>query len=558
MQSGREGIVHNRRLAMHRKAISGQGAPLLGWLIAGLLLLAACAPASQQPAPKAEQPAAKTEQPTAKAQQPAAKAEQPAAKPGQKTRLTAVYPTDLEGWSPYSHSTSTLYARYMHVFEPIIIWDTARNENVGLLAESWSNPDKNTWEFKLRKDVKFSDGSELTAEDVVFSYTRMTKDKDSKQNSVLAHVERFETPDKYTVRLVTKSPDAALLDRLNNRVILSKAYYEKLGTEAADKKPMGSGPYLFKEWVNGQRFVVEKNPNYWGPNKPTFDEVVFRVISESEATVTALLNGEVDIIGYIPPQLVSRVQNAGNARIEAARGQRLMFLATNPQYKPWDNKTLRQAVNYAIDKEGILKGILEGRAYELKQPIGEGMYGYDPEYRSPYSFNPQKAKELVTQAGYPNGLDVDMQCSRGRYLKDKEICEAMAQMLTQVGIKTKLTTPEWGKFWPDVQEGKVPLYMLGRGNVVDPSEYLHQYFRTGVTKRLQFSSPEVDKMLQDEQQEFNPQQRLKLLRTAMNQIVDEAAMVFLLQYEDTYGVSNRVDWKARGDEYILAWEAKPK
>lgn len=540
--------------------------PVLRWLLAGtLLVLAACAPAAQQPAgkpepaaPKAEQPAAKPAEAAAKPAQPAAKAEQPAAKPAGRTRLVAAYPTDLEGWSPFSHSTSTLYARYMHIFEPLVIWDTAKGENVGLIAESWSNSDKNTWEFKLRKGVRFSDGTELTAEDVVFSYTRMTTDKESKQTSTLAHVEKFEAPDRYTVRLRTKSPDAALLDRLNNRVILSKAYYEKLGVEAADRKPMGSGPYLFKEWVSGQRFVVEKNPNYWGPNKPTYDEVVFRVISEPEASVTALLNGEVDIIGYVPPQLVARIKGSSVARVDGARGQRMMFLAMNPNYKPWDNKTLRQAVAYAIDKKGIVEGILEGRAYELRMPIGEGAYAYDPEYKSPYSYDPKKARELVAQAGYPNGVEVEMQCSRGRYLKDKEICEAMAQMLSEVGIKTKLTTPEWGKFWPDVQAGKVPFYMLGRGNVVDPSEYLHQYFRTGVTPRLGYSNPEVDQMLLAEQQEFDPKKRVQLLRAAMARIVEEAPMVFLLQYEDTYGVSNKVEWKARGDEYILAWEARPR
>jgi peptide/nickel transport system substrate-binding protein len=235
-----------------------------------------------------------------------------------------------------------------------------------------------------------------------------------------------------------------------------------------------------------------------------------------------------------------------------------MFVGMNPTFKPWDNQLVRQAVAHAIDKEALIKGVLEGRAYALDGALGPGMYSYDPNVKSPYTYDPEKAKQLLAQAGYPNGLDVEYASPVGRYNKDKELSEAIVHMLARVGIRASMKTPEWATFWGDVQAGKQPMYLIGRGSVVDPSEYLHQYFRTAVTKRLGFSDPEVDRLLAAEQQEFEPQERIKLLRQAAARITEASPAAFLFQYEDTYGVSNKVEYKARSDEYVLAWEAKPR
>jgi peptide/nickel transport system substrate-binding protein len=444
----------------------------------------------------------------------------------------------------------------MHVFEPLVAFSETKSTNEPLLATAWSNPDPNTWVFTLRQDVKFHDGSPFTADDVVHSYKRMRDDPTSQQRSTFANVDAIDAPDPYTVRLHTKEPDAALIFRLNNRMITSKAVYEKYGSgEEADKHPIGTGPWVFKEYVPGQRVVLEKNPNYWGTErKATFDELVVRFIKEPQAAVTGLLNGELDVIPNIPPQLVDQVANSGRAHISSAPGTRLMFLGMNSAYKPWDNVKLRQAVNYAIDREGIVKGILNGRASVLKTPIGPGMYAYDPNLQPQYAYDPAKAKQLLAEAGYPSGLEVELQSPSGRYLKDKEIAEAIVNMLGQVGIRARLTTPEWGKIWPDIQAGRAPFYLLGRGAVEDPGEYLEQYFKTGITPRVNFSDAQVDADLLAASRELDPPKRVEMLHKAMSRIMEEAPMAFLLQYEDTYGVSNRLDFKARGDEYVYAWD----
>src|SRR4051794_30836397 len=514
-------------------------------LAAALVLLAACAPAAQPAGPRGDAPAAGGGAPAAS---------------GGKSRVVLAVGSETVSASPYGDSSPWVYAEWMHILEPLVFFNDQTGELEPLLAESWSNLDGNTWEFKLHQGVKFSDGGEFTADDVIHSFTRIRDGADSAQQSTLKHVVDMQAPDKYTVRLVTAQPDAALPIELHNRVIGSKAAFERAGSqEEADKRPIGTGPYLFKEWVQGQRWVIEKNPNYWGTaHRGTIDEVVFRKIAEPQAAVTALLNGEVDVVTDVPPQLVDRIQTSGNAHVESAKGSRLMFLAMHPGYKPWDNEKLRQAVSYAIDREALVQGVLQGRAYVLKGPVGEGMLAYDPNLQPAQVYDLARAKQLMVEAGYPNGLDVEMQSPNGRYLKDKELAEAIVGMLAQIGIRARLTTPEWGKVWPDIQAGRVPFYLFGRGSVRDPSEYLHQYFRTGVTKRVGISDPDIDAALLAEQRELDPTRRTALLQRAMSLINEKTPVAFLLYYQDTFGVSNRFNLKARGDEYLFAWDVSAR
>ncbi|MDH3443974.1 MAG: ABC transporter substrate-binding protein, partial [Deltaproteobacteria bacterium] len=425
------------------------------------------------------------------------------------------------------------------------------------LAESWSNPDNNTWIFKLKKGVKFHDGSEFTAADVVHSYTRIQKDPDSKQASSLAHVDVIEAVDPYTVRLHTKRPDAALPFRLAQRFITNKASYDRLGAANADKLALGTGPYKFKDWIRGQWFVVEKNSGYaHSHHKPTLDEIVFRNIPESEVAITSLLNKEVDIISNVPPESAPRV--TGRARIESVRTINIMFLGMHSSVPEFKNKLVRQAVNYAIDREALTKAVLKGYAYPLHAPVGPDQYGYSPEIGPKYSHDPAKAKQLLAQAGYPNGFEVDFLIPVGQYNKVKDVAEAIGAMLRAVGIRPKLRTQDQDSGFAAIREGRVGMYIFGRGGVIDPSEYLHQYYRTGVTKRLEFSNQLVDAALYAEQASFDPAQRVKLLQKAMSLLMDEAPVAWLYQYQGLQGVSNEFDFKSNPGEDVYAWDLKPR
>ena len=228
---------------------------------------------------------------------------QSAAKTEKITATIALPGVQVESLNPYAHSTTQIYPTWKHVIEPLFEWSWGKRQLVPILAESWSNPDHNTWIFKLKKGIKFHDGSDFTSADVVHSFTRIQKDPDSKQGSSIAHVTVIEAIDPLTVRLRTKNPDAALLFRITQRFITNKAAYDRLGGAAADKLALGTGPYKFKDWVRGQWFVVEKNADYaHSDHKPTVDEIVFRNIGESEVAIASLLNREVDVISNVPPE----------------------------------------------------------------------------------------------------------------------------------------------------------------------------------------------------------------------------------------------------------------
>ena len=189
-------------------------------------------------------------------------------------------------------------------------------------------------------------------------------------------------------------------------------------------------------------------------------------------------------------------------------------------------------------------------------PIGPGQYGYDPKLKPKYEYNPEKARQLVKQAGFPNGVDVEFATPVGRYTLDKQISEAIVPMLNAVGIRTKLLTPEWATLWANVQQGKVPFYYMGRGGIIDPSPALQQYFESGGSPRIGYSNAKVDKLLAQERETFNAAKRKQVLSQAMSLITDEAPAQFLWRHQLTDGVSKKIDYKPRPDLRVFGLNIK--
>ena len=471
-----------------------------------------------------------------------------------QTRISIGVTETMETFNPYGDSVSLLYGIWSEVTGPFCTYNYNKGGFEGRLAKSWEVKDPNTWLFTLDQRYKFNDGSPVTAADVVHSVGRVLTDPQSKQKASVARpISEAQVVDKYIVKIITKKPTAPLLAFICDRLIVtSKAIYDKYGPKVADRKYMyGGGPYRLKELIPGQRLVLAKRPDHpeakKNPQAP--DEVVFRVMREVEQRVTALLNDEIQIAQFIPPHLFKRVDSSPNHRIASVASVEIMFLAMQPK-PPFDKKEVRQAVAYAIDRDKLIKTLLEGRATRLDGPLGPGQYGYDPNLKPRYTYNPKKAKELLAKAGYPNGVDVKLYTPVGRYTLDKQINEAVAAMLTEVGIRTKLQTPEWPTLWANVQKGKVPFFYMGRGSVLDPSAALHQYFRTGGSLRIGYSNPKLDELLDKEQQAFDPVQRKKYLSQAMSEITEEAPAHFMWRHKLLWGISKKVDYKPQPDALI--------
>jgi peptide/nickel transport system substrate-binding protein len=470
-------------------------------------------------------------------------------------RITIYHSSVADSTHPYNHSSSPIYGNWQHIMEPLVEYDYKRKEFVGILAESFEYQGKQ-WVFRLKKGIKFHNGATLTSKDVAFSIERMRDEKGgSLQASNFKDVTEVQTPDDQTVIFVTKQPLAVFLDRLENRFILSKVAADKYGDQLY-QNPIGTGAYKYVSYQRGGNFVVTRNDDYWG-GKANIKQVVFRKVTEDAARIAALESGQADLINNVPDHEVGRLQRHPRIKVEKIEGLRMFFLAFNVAHKPFDNKLVRQAVNYSVDAPAIIRNIFDGIGYPINGPVGANVLGSNPKLKR-YPYDPKKAKELLAQAGFPNGCDVQLYYSAGRYPKDREVCQVVAAQMVKGGFRVELISQEWALFWDKtgVNGGKLPFYYIGRGSLTDADTLYDQYFRTGTTKRSNYSNPELDKLIEEQQKTPDFKKRTAILQQAGKIIMEEAPFVPLYNLADIYGVAKNVDWKLRPDEKVLAWDMK--
>jgi peptide/nickel transport system substrate-binding protein len=232
------------------------------------------------------------------------------------------------------------------------------------------------------------------------------------------------------------------------------------------------------------------------------------------------------------------------------------FLAMNLSHKPFDNKLVRQAFNYAVDPAQIIKYIFEGNGYVLNGPMSTNVIGFDPKIKR-YPYDPKKAKELLAKAGYGSGLEVKLYFSPDRYPKAREVCQVVADQLAKAGVKAELVSQEFVVFWgkEGVNGGKLPFYYVGRP-AIDADTVYDQYFRSGVSPRIQYKNPEFDKLIDEEQKTGDPKKRIALLQQAGRIIMEDAPIVPLYTLAENYGVVRNVIWKPRPDEKVLTFDMK--
>lgn len=327
------------------------------------------------------------------------------------------------------------------------------------LAESWSRDGDNVWLFKLAPTVKFSDGSPLTAADVIASYQRAMTAPTSGYKGLFALVDHFEAPDPHTLKIVTRAPYPTLLYTLAQMPVLPKALLDK-----ATPKDFGNpaflvsaGPYVMTDYEPGAKMVFKPNPHYNGP-KPHWDSVTLRFMSEAPARVAALLSGQVDMIdGVLPDDAAAIAKRAGFKVVSGKSGRMVYFAmnqaanvlpdATGPDGKPlatnpFRDVRVRHAIAIAIDRNAIVDRVLGGHGGALDQLGVAGQGGFDPSI-APIPYDPAQAKALLAQAGYPNGFSVTLTCPNGWLVNDSRVCQAIGQMLGRVGIKTAIDSQPW-------------------------------------------------------------------------------------------------------------------
>lgn len=441
------------------------------------------------------------------------------------------------------------------------------------LAESWSIGDDNlTWTFNLKKGVTFHDGSDFTAEDVAYTIEVC---RTSLLKNFTASIDRVEVVDSHTVKIVTKAPTAVLLESLAALRILPKAYRTKLGETAFNQAPMGTGPYVFVEWIKEDHIAMKANEQYWG-GAPKIKKVTFRPISNAATRTAALLTGEVDIIEDVPVRDVDKLKSTEGLSVVDRPSERLIYLHVDshrPQgpgvigldKNPLADLRVRKALSMAINRDSIVKMIMNGNAYATNQMVLKGRRGYVENMPAP-KYDPDEAKKLLAEAGYPDGFKVYLDAPNGRYPNDGQVAQALASQLTKAGIQIELRLHPKTTFFDFVRPGdKSSLVMTGWSEPIDVGEMASVLFYTrgknpakGGSNRGHYANPEFDALVDEADGTADPEKRRSILEKAALMIVEDGGIVPLYFQQDLYGKKDAVMFEPRADKSILAYDMDVK
>ena len=464
----------------------------------------------------------------------------------------------LDPGNPGVRDTETIIR---NMYDGLLTRDSAMRV-VPEIAQSWTQPSPTVYEFKLRDGVTFHDGTPLTAADVKFSMERVLSGKIGGQTNprkdLLGTLDHVEVVDPLTVRFVMKAPWPLLPAMLPFQEIVSEAFVKKVGDDGMVSAENGAGPFRLVEWRRGDSIIMERAPGYYGgspdilPVGPArVDRVIFKVMPDNAARVSALLAGDVDIINALPVSAMKRVEDSGTARVATVNGTRTAFLAINNAKSPYADKRVRQALNHAVDRKLIIQRLLGGNATPLNGVLSPDAFGFDADLPE-YGYDPAKAKALLQEAGAaPLKLTID--CDGA----SKDIAEAIAAMMQRAGIEAKVQLWETAvivPIWRDAaKRADHDLFLTSWGNAsLDPSDIVMPTLRSGGrANSAAYANPEVDKLLDAAETEIDRDKRKGLYVKAQELIYEDAPWVFLWLPKDVYGVSKRLHgWQPSADGKI--------
>lgn len=414
------------------------------------------------------------------------------------------------------------------------------------LAKEWSmSEDGKSWTFTLQEGAKFQDGEPVNAEAVKASFDRiLDKNNKLKRRSLFADfIESVSVESEYKVSFQLKFQYAPLLATLahpNGGIHSPKNTAEK--GKGVGKSPVGSGPYQFKEWISGEKLVLEANPNYWG-EKPKVKSITFKPVVENAARSLMLETGEADVILPIPATDIERLKSNDQVKVELYPSNRNLYMGMNTQKAPFDNVKVRQALNYAVDKETIVNKIMMGNAKPAEAAISGLTWGYSPVGTYPY--DPEKAKQLLAEAGVKPGTTIKLWTPEGRYLMDRQLSEFVQANLQAVGFNVEFRKWEWGAYQEAIDDPNsgYDLFLLSWAVPTNDADWgLRPNFSTeGSNNRTLFSNAELDALIDQGMKTTNEEERKQIYAKALQIIKDEAPWIFLVEMKQPIGVRKNVE-----------------
>jgi peptide/nickel transport system substrate-binding protein len=457
-----------------------------------------------------------------------------------------------------------------HIFETL--WERDQNLKIvpALATEMPKLVAPTVWEVKLRKGVKFHNGEEFNAESAKFSLERVKSGLRASSN--FRPIDRVEIVDPYTVRVHTTKPWPTFVTIMtfNQAAMYPPKAYAGKDTAYISKNPIGTGPYKFVRWNKDEEIVLEANEQYWR-GAARIKTVVFKPIPDDAVRVAALQNGEIDVAVNIPPHLANIIANHPKLFLSTApsiRTIQIMFVTheydaqhklVGPAKTPVADKRVRQAIAHAIDADEIIKGVLDGKAMRVATMLTPLHFGFDPTLK-PIAHDPARTKKLLADAGFPQGLELTLNSPQGRYVRDKEVAEAVAGQLTKNGIKTTLKTYEFVNYLNNLVyvHKPGPMWLIGWGTpTIDAETVYGPLFRTG-SNLGNYHNPDFDGLVDEAQGTMDEKRRLEIYHRINKIFLDDVPAVSLYQQLDLYGASKRLNWKARSDERIKAYDMSLK
>lgn len=450
-------------------------------------------------------------------------------------------------------SSFTSESLIMQTNEALVRRDNSGNFVPGL-AEKWEIVNDTTWRFTLRKGVKWHDGRDFTAADVKFTIERVINPQTAYGFlGRISQVAGAEIVDPYTVDIKTKTVFPTLAKGLADIVMEPKHYYEAVGNDAPKQKPLGTGPFIAQKWVPGDRYELTANKNYWR-GAPKVDKVVIRQIPEASTRLSALLSGEVQVIEEVPVDVIAEIESSKRATVLSVPTTASLVLTYDVRRPPFDNPKVREALDYAVNKELIVKEILKGRGEVLQgQLLTSQALGFNPNIRArPY--DPKKAKQLLTEAGYDFSKPIAIMTQSGKYLSDVDMSNAIAGMLREVGVQTNINIVEsavYLKQWSTLEMG--PIYMVGWYSLGD-ADFATTWY-TKASKRSVWDNAEYEKLFIEARSTNDIAAREKAYHKMMEIMHKDNPSMFLFGLPSIYAASNKISGFGAAADKILRLEA---
>ncbi len=470
---------------------------------------------------------------------------------------------DVPGFDPHGHHTTAVEAVLVNIFDYLIFRDADGNLEPAL-ATAWEPIAEDAWRFTLREGVTWHDGEPFTADDVKFTLERVATDSGLQPYDSYRQIREVEVLGPHELVIHTHGADPLLVNRISrlSSGIAPQHYVEDVGWEAFATAPIGTGPYRFVEWRRDDRIVLEAFDDHWR-GRPAFDRVVHRTIPEDSTRIAELISGGVHIGTNVPPQDRDRVVASGAAEVVLQPTTRIMMLIFNTHEEALTgDPRIREAIELAIDNRLLVDAVMDGLGVPTRARVSPGIGGSPLELWDDYTYDPERAIELIREAGYePGDITIKVEGPAGRYPLDSELAEVIALMLNEIGVNTEIEVLEWSAYQSRIwnADNITHFVLMGLANSMFDNWFSMRAIQCegAYRNRVHWCNERFDELMAAAETEVDLERRTEMLTEATYIVLEERPWSTLFQSQVLVGIADGVQWQPRQDELLWMFAAEP-